>query len=383
MPNATMTAIKTGILDSGNAPWYQVSNVEILDSPAMLVYPERVAANIQRMVSMVDDVHRLRPHIKTHKTAEGIRMMMDAGVQKFKCATITEAELLGRTGAPDVLLAYQPHGPKVYRLLHVMRTYPGTKYACLVDNPASAQAMSDVFAQAGLRVPVYIDVNLGMNRTGIVPGEALLELYRFCAGLPGIMPIGLHAYDGHQRHPDIAQRTLNTDRDFAPVLEMQEALGHAGFPYCIIIAGGSPSFAIHARRSGRECSPGTCIFWDKGYSDLCPEQPFEPAVALLTRVVSLPSPTRVCLDLGHKAVAAENEITRRVYFPDAPDLTPVGQSEEHLVMEAPEGHGYRPGDVLYGIPYHVCPTVALYDRLIVIENGMVNGDWKVAARHRF
>ena len=378
-----MTRINPGIRESVPEDWYKVSNAGILDSPAMLVYPDRVAANIQRMVSMVDDVHRLRPHIKTHKTAEGIRMMMDAGVHKFKCATITEAELLGRSGAPDVVLAYQPHGPKVYRLLNVMRTYPGTKYACLVDNPASAQAMSEVFAQAGLQVPVYIDVNLGMNRTGIVPGEALLELYRFCAGLPGIMPIGLHAYDGHQRHPDIAERTLLTDRDFAPVLQMQEALGQGGFPHCIIIAGGSPSFAIHALRSGRECSPGTCIFWDKGYSDLCPEQPFEPAVALLTRVVSLPSPTRVCLDLGHKAVAAENDINRRVYFPDAPELMPVGQSEEHLVMQAPEGHGYRPGDVLYGIPYHVCPTVALYDRLITVENGVVSGDWKVAARNRF
>ncbi|MCU0380536.1 MAG: D-TA family PLP-dependent enzyme [Chitinophagaceae bacterium] len=362
--------------------WYVIQHVNTLDSPALVVYPKRVAENIHRMVSMVDDVNRLRPHIKTHKTAEGIRMMMEAGVQKFKCATIAEADLLGRTGAPDALLAYQPHGPKLLRLVQVIKSYPGTRYACLVDNRDSAAAMSDVFQAAGLRVPVYIDLNIGMNRTGIQPGEAVIDLYRFCAMLPGIMPIGLHAYDGHQRNPDIAQRTMDTDRDFQPVLDLQEKLGAAGFPHVIIIAGGSPSYAIHSKRPGRECSPGTCIFWDKGYSDLCPEQPFEPAVALVTRVVSLPTPTRVCLDLGHKAVAAENEITRRVYFPDAPMLKPVGQSEEHLVMEAPEGHGFRPGDVLYGIPYHICPTVALYDCLVVVEDGMIKGDWKIAARNR-
>jgi D-serine deaminase-like pyridoxal phosphate-dependent protein len=363
--------------------WYTIRNVEILDSPVLVVYPARVAENIRRMVAMVDDVQRLRPHIKTHKTAEGIRMMMEAGVSKFKCATITEAELLGRTGAPDALLAYQPHGPKVQRLIHVMKTFPGTRYACLIDNRDSAASMSAAFQAAGLRAPVYIDLNIGMNRTGIVPGNAVVDLYRYGTELPGIIPIGLHAYDGHQRNPDIAQRIVETDRDFQAVLDLQEKLGAAGFPRPIIVAGGSPSYAVHSKRQGRECSPGTCIFWDKGYSEICPEQPFEPAVALVTRVVSLPTPTRVCLDLGHKAVAAENDISRRVYFPEAPALKPVGQSEEHLVMEAPEGHGFRPGDVLYGIPYHVCPTVALYERLVVVEDGMVNGDWKVAARSRF
>jgi D-serine deaminase-like pyridoxal phosphate-dependent protein len=335
------------------------------------------------MVEMAGDPSRLRPHIKTHKTAEGIRMMMDAGVLKFKCATIAEAALLGRTGAPDVLLAYQPHGPKLKRFIEVIRNYPLSGYACLVDNQHSAEMMSVAFAGAGLKVPVYIDLNIGMNRTGIRPGPEVIELYRHCASLPGIQPRGLHAYDGHQRNPDIVQRTVETDRDFAPVLSLQSALGAEGFERPVIVAGGSPSFAVHARHNGRECSPGTCIFWDKGYSDICREQPFEPAAVLITRVVSLPTDTRICLDLGHKAVAAENELGRRVYFPEAPELVPVGQSEEHLVMEAPTGHPYCPGDLLYGIPYHICPTVALYDKLVVVEDGEAIGFWEVAARHRW
>jgi D-serine deaminase-like pyridoxal phosphate-dependent protein len=209
-----------------------------------------------------------------------------------------------------------------------------------------------------------------------------LDLYRYCASLPGIQPRGLHAYDGHQRNPDIRQRSLDTDRDFTQVLSIQAELIAAGFEEPVIVAGGSPSFAVHAQRSGRECSPGTCIFWDQGYSDLCKEQPFEPAAVLITRVVSLPTDTRICLDLGHKAVAAENEISKRIYFPEAPELVPMGQSEEHLVLEAPAGHGYRPGDLLYGIPYHICPTVALYNKLVVVEDGKVSGFWEVAARHR-
>jgi D-serine deaminase-like pyridoxal phosphate-dependent protein len=362
--------------------WYSIEHVNNIDSPALVVFPKRVKENIHRMVSMIDDVSRLRPHIKTHKTAEGIQLMLAAGISKFKCATIAEAELLGLCNAPDVVLANQPHGPKVERFINVIKTFPGTKYACLTDNQASAERMAAAFSANDLIVPVYIDLNVGMNRSGIIPGDAVVELYRFCSTLKGIMPKGLHAYDGHHRNPDIAKRTIDCDKGFEPVLALQQRIAEAGLPLPVIIAGGSPTFPIHARRPVVECSPGTCIFWDKGYSDLCPEQPFEPAVVLVTRVISLPTATRICLDLGHKSVAAENEITRRVFFPEAPALVPVGQSEEHLVMEAPEGHSFKPGDVLYGIPYHICPTVALYEKLIAVENGVVAGEWKVLARAR-
>src|SRR5688572_8131849 len=151
-------------------------------------------------------------------------------------------------------------------------------------------------------------------------------------------------------------------------------MGEEGFSP-VIIAGGSPTFSIHCKRKEVECSPGTFVFWDKGYSDLCPEQPFEPAAVLVTRVISLPDATRICLDLGHKSVAAENEIGNRVFFPEASSLRPTGQSEEHLVLEAGAGHSFKVGDVLYGIPFHVCPTIALYERAITIENGKISGEW--------
>lgn len=362
--------------------WYEVDDIDALDTPCLVVHPDRVAKNISNMVAIVGDPLRIRPHVKTHKTMEGVRMMMAAGISKFKCATVAEAELLGLCQARDVLLAYQPHGPKVFRLIDLVLRFPESRYSCLVDNEASAVRLSEACVRRGVRMPVYIDLNLGMNRTGIAPRKEASELYLLCDTLSGIVPIGLHAYDGHHRHTDVRERTIACDATFSHMQSLRDEIASKGLATPMLVAGGSPTFPIHARRTDVECSPGTNIFWDGCYSQICSEQPFEPAVVLVSRVLSLPAEDRVCLDLGHKSVAAENEIIRRVHFPDHPLLTAVSQSEEHLVLKAETGHGLRPGDVMYGIPYHICPTVALYERLHVAKGGRIIGEWRVLARDR-
>ena len=361
--------------------WYKINDIANLDTPALAVYPDRVKQNIAALKKMVSDVSRLRPHIKTNKSREATQLMMDAGISKFKCATIAEAELLGMIKVPEALLAYQPIGPKILRLIKLIKTYPDTKYACLTDDIGAAVSISDVALTAGIIIPVYIDLNIGQNRTGILP-ELALDLYRSCAALKGIKLLGLHAYDGHIHDKDMAERTKKCDTAFAFVSELQKAISNEGFPEPIIIAGGSPTFPIHAKREAIECSPGTFIYWDRGYSLNCPEQPFVPAILLISRVISLPDSTKICVDLGHKSVSAENELNNRVYFINAPALVPIGHSEEHLVLEAGEEHQFRVGDVLYGIPYHVCPSVALYERAITIENNQITGQWANIARDR-
>ncbi|RYZ25801.1 MAG: D-TA family PLP-dependent enzyme, partial [Sphingobacteriales bacterium] len=112
------------------------------------------------------------------------------------------------------------------------------------------------------------------------------------------------------------------------------------------------------------------------------DQPFLPAALVVTRVISLPDETTVTADLGHKSVAAENTINHRVNLLNAPGAVVTGQSEEHLVLKVNEGHSYKPGDVLYGVPYHICPTVALYERAFIIEEGMLSGAWRIIARDR-
>ncbi|MEO5684675.1 MAG: D-TA family PLP-dependent enzyme [Chitinophagaceae bacterium] len=369
-------------MNQPNSKWYTIDNIDELDSPALVIYPDRVKANIYTAVSMIDDVKRLRPHVKTSKCRETIALMLAAGIEKFKCATIAEAEILGMSGAPDVLLAYQPTGPKLQRFVAVIKKYSAAKYACLTDNIAAATAMAAVFEQHGITVPVYIDLNVGMNRTGIEPGAAVVQLYAACRQLAGIQPVGLHAYDGHIRDIDFTERSKKCDEAFAQVESLQKDLMAQGFEKPVIVMGGSPSFSIHCKRKEIECSPGTFVYWDKGYTDLCPEQPFLTAALVISRIISLPTATRICTDLGHKSIAAENELARRVYFLNAPNLQPIGQSEEHLVLEADTGHGYVTGDVLYGLPLHICPTIALYERAITIENGNISGEWKTIARDR-
>ncbi|RYU92453.1 D-TA family PLP-dependent enzyme [Mucilaginibacter terrigena] len=363
------------------ADWYTISNVDELDTPALVVYPDRVKANIDMVKTMIDDASRLRPHVKTHKSIDVSLMMIKAGITKFKCATIAEAEMLGVAQAPDVLLAYQPAGPKLKRFVQLVKTYSKTKFSSLFDNVETANAISAEAVGNNIAIPVYIDLNIGMNRTGIAPDEAL-GLYERCASLPGIAITGLHAYDGHIHDSDYRVRQQRSDESIAPVLKLAADITTKGYPEPIVIAGGSPTFPIIAKRKNIECSPGTFAYWDRGYQLAFSEQEFQTAALVVGRVISLPEDGKICIDVGHKSVSAENELSKRICFLNAPDLKFSGQSEEHLVADAGINHPYKVGDILYGLPYHICPTVALYERVITVENKLVTGEWKTIARDR-
>src|SRR2546428_10839913 len=108
---------------------HKVVNVREVASPALLVYPDRIEENIRRMIQMAGGTERLRPHVKTHKLAEVIRMQMEHGIAKFKCATVAEAEMTASCNAEDVLLAYQPVGPNVERLCRFGQTFPSTRFS--------------------------------------------------------------------------------------------------------------------------------------------------------------------------------------------------------------------------------------------------------------
>jgi D-serine deaminase-like pyridoxal phosphate-dependent protein len=162
---------------------------------------------------------------------------------------------------------------------------------------------------------------------------------------------------------------------------MRKELTEAGYKPQLV-GGGSPSFPVYAREEDMECSPGTFILWDKGYEDGLPEQEFLTAGLVLTRIISLPDRNKVCMDLGYKAISSENDLAHRIHFLNAPDLKIVSQSEEHLVAEAPVGHSWQIGDLLYVLPFHICPTVALYDRALIVQNGMIADSWQIVARNR-
>lgn len=362
-------------------PWYTVENVDEVYSPALLVYPDRIRANLDRMIRYAGGTARLRPHVKTHKMAEVIQLQLQAGIDRFKVATFAEAEMVAGCGASEVLVAYPLVGPNARRFSQLIAAYPAVRFATLADSSEVARGLSAVLAAAGQKAEVLLEVDAGMHRTGVAAGPAAAALYRELANLPGIVPGGFHVYDGHIRDLDLEERVAHTEQEFAPVAVLKKQLEAEGLSVPRVICGGTPTFPCHARHADRELSPGTCVFWDVGYATKFPDLEFEPAAAVLTRVISKPAANRLCLDLGYKAIASDNP-DPRVRILELPDAKMVVHSEEHLVLETAKAGEFRIGDALYGIPWHICPTCALYQEAVVVESGRATGRWRVVARDR-
>lgn len=360
--------------------WMRLANEADVPSPALVLHLERIDENVRRMLARVGDPARLRPHIKTHKLPQLVARQMAMGVTKFKCATIAEAELAAAVGAPDMLLAMPLVGPNAERFVKLLKAFPRTRFSTVGDDAQAIAALGRAAVAAGTVAEVLIDLDVGQGRTGIALNLAA-ALYREMSALPGIRPGGLHAYDGHLQISDLAVRTAACDEAFARVDALRAELVAAGLAVPRIVAGGTPSFPIHARRSGVECSPGTCVLWDASYQTMLPDLDFLPAATLLTRVISRPARNRVCLDLGHKAVASEMPHPR-VIFPTLPGARAVVHSEEHLVLETEQAEQLSVGAIIHGIPWHICPTVALQSEVSVAEGGRFTGTWPVVGRAR-
>ncbi|MGD0753467.1 MAG: D-TA family PLP-dependent enzyme [Bacteroidales bacterium] len=363
-----------------NEGWYKIDNVQEVSSPSLLIYPVRVEANIRKMIEIAGSADRLRPHVKTHKMAEIIKLQMKYGIYKFKCATISETEMVASCGAPDILLAVQPVGPNIGRFLKLKQEFNSTKISCIADNEEVIIQLSDMARKTGRETHVWLDINNGMNRTGVIPGEKAARLFKRIIDSPMLVAEGLHVYDGHIHEPDLSLREKICNDSFAPVISLIEDLKNEGISPVKIIAGGTPTFPIHALRKGVECSPGTLILWDENscsFSDM----DFLFAAVLLTRVISKPGKELLCLDLGHKAIASEMP-QPRIKLLEIEKYAIVSHNEEHMVIRTTQADKYKIGDPLYGIPWHICPTVDRYDIVYVVNDHNVTGQWDVEARNR-
>jgi D-serine deaminase-like pyridoxal phosphate-dependent protein len=281
-----------------------------------------------------------------------------------------------------VLLAYPLTHTKLNRFVELITNYPATQFSCVFDHQATVELLAKIAVQENIIIPTYLDLNVGMDRTGIIPGNSAVALFEYAHTLSRVKVMGLHAYDGHINHADVATRKFLYEAAFEPVMQMRATLQARGYENLTLVAGGSPTFAFLAGSENTECSPGTFVFWDKNYHNDIPEQPFEFAALILTRIVSIPSANKLAIDLGHKAIASEGLINKRAFFLNAPALKPISHSEEHMVVEAPTGHNYQVGDVLYVVPYHICPTVALYSEAHCFLNGKLVDTWEIVARNR-
>jgi len=370
---------------SKSLPVIEMSALETLLSPSLVIFRDRLLANLDCMLVMAGHPSRLRPHCKTHKMEQIIRLWVEQGVTKHKAATIAECEMLAAAGATDVLLAYNPVGPNIGRVIALAAKFPACHFSVTTDHQKPLELLSAAAAKAKVTVGVMLDVNVGMNRTGILASDPVaVTLYVQASRLPGLRAAGFHVYDGHQRQKSLDERKAAVAAQWPAVLNLRKKCEAAGASVPALACGGTPTFPCYAEMDhpGIELCPGTCVLHDTGYGTSFPDLPFEPAAAVVTRVISRPASDRMTLDIGNKAVAADPPKGARVFFPELPDAVQDSHNEEHMGLITPDAERYQPGDVLFAIPMHICPTSALYDRVAIIDKGQVAEFWDVTSRNR-
>ncbi len=364
---------------------YRIDDASSIYSPGLVVFRDLVEQNLDRMIHVAGDAARLRPHCKTHKMPDVIKLELARGITKHKCATLAEAEMLATSGVRDIFLAYNLVGPNIDRATRFRQKFPDVALAVTADHPQPLAALGQAMSDSGLEIEVLLDLDVGMHRTGISSVEKAADLYERLAHTAGIAAGGLHVYDGHNNQTSVVDRTASVLKAWQQACDVRNRLIHAGHRVPRIVAGGTGSFPIFAQLADPllELSPGTCVLHDAGYTDTFRDLPFLPAAAILTRVVSKPSQNQLTLDVGNKAVASDPPAGKRLFFPDVPDAREVLHNEEHLVVETSLADSFQPGDALLAIPRHICPTSALHREAYVVTQGRVVERWPVTARDRW
>jgi D-serine deaminase-like pyridoxal phosphate-dependent protein len=308
-----------------------------------------------------------------------MKRMMHFGIQNFKCATTLELSCLCDLGAADVLLAFPVVGANAERVAELAADWPHTRVSVLVEN------RDQIALWRGTKVDIFVDVNPGMNRTGIEPSRSheILNLAR----VAGAKFRGLHYYDGHFGSTAPAERSQAAEIGYAEVLGLADRLKRDGLAVGELITSGTPVAPVGLsyapfRQAGfvHRISPGTVVYNDTTSLDQLAAFPYEPAVLVLASVVSHPTPNIATCDAGHKAVSVDAGVPNCAVL-GWPHLVPQKPSEEHLPLRADAGQSSpRVGEQLYLLPRHVCPTVNNFDEALMIRENRVQRTERVSAR---
>ena len=370
-------------------PWdprYAVSGLDDVLTPALVIYPEIIASNIERTIHLLGgDADRWRVHIKTSKLAYTLRLLVERGVLNFKCATTLELLVACQCGARDILLAYPTMGANARRVREIANEFPDVRISVLIENEEQLRQWQ------GSRVGLFLDLNSGMNRTGIDEGHSddVVTLAR-AIGNAGLEFRGLHFYDGQYGASEEPERTRSVHAGYDRLMKIVAALDRSGIKVPELITAGTPTFPSAVSYQGfrnanfiHRVSPGTVAYCDATtMAQLPKEYGYQPAVLVLTRVVSHPRAGIVTCDAGHKAVSADAGVPTCAVV-GHPELTALSPSEEHLPIAVNEGAaGPRVGEALYLLPRHVCPTVNNFNDALVVRNGAIESVEKVSARGR-
>ena len=363
---------------------YFVEDVSQIHSPGLLIYLDYVKANLDEMIRIAGSPDKLCPHCKTHKTREIAKLMLERGIHNQKAATIAEAEMLASSGVPNILIAYQMVGPNINRLSQLIDKFPASRFATLIDNPHALDSLSATMHEKDQQVDVLIDLEAGMQRTGIEPGAEAIELIEMAMTSPGITLDGLHWYDGHNRSPENAERIGVAVADWRKLQSFKDQLLLSGIPINRVVAAGIGSFPVLAETASMnlQLSPGTPTYFDADMQERFPDMNFQPAALILTRVISSNRPGHLTLDIGHKSCAADMPAGNRLRFPCIPDAQEVLQSEEHCVIKTSLADQFSIGSATVAIPRHACPVSAVHRFGDVIAQGKIVDRWEMVGRDR-
>lgn len=241
---------------------YHFSGEEEIVSPQLVYYKEALRENLRRTMAMAGGPQRLWPHVKTHKMAQMVRMQVEVGITRFKCATIAEAEMCAANGASHVALAYPCVGPNIPRFVQLCGAYPGVTFYAIGDDRQQVELLGAAAAKAGFAANILMDMDLGQHRTGVPMDKAEAE-YVAWAALPGVAMRGIHCYDGHRHEEDLHQREAQVRPVDEELEKLKTRLTEAGLDCGILIMGGTPSFPCHAAMTEEFLSPGTCFVQDE------------------------------------------------------------------------------------------------------------------------
>lgn len=359
---------------------YAVEDADRILTPALLIYPDLVDANIRATLRMAqNDSERWRPHIKTAKLAATIGRYLDHGIRNLKCSTTLELLTACECGARDVLLAFAVVGANARRTLEIAGQFPETRISVLIENVQQARTWR------GTRVGVFIDVNPGMDRTGIGE-ERTGEIVDLARDL-GEQFRGLHYYDGHASAFPAQEREERVHRGYDRLMELVRALNAAAILTEEVITSGTPAAPFAMSYAGfrnasflHRISPGTVVYNDMTSPEQLPEWGYQPAAIILSTVISHPTSRSITCDAGHKSVSADAGLPTCAVI-GHPELKPMKPSEEHLPIEGFEENKLPAiGEKLYLVPRHVCPTVNNFDEALMIVNGRIRSVERVTAR---
>ncbi|MBL8214882.1 MAG: alanine racemase [Bryobacterales bacterium] len=348
-----------------------------LETPALCVDETIYRRNAARMMEFLQPRGiGWRPHMKGQKCPQLALIAQEAGAIGVTCATVYEAEVMAEAGIGNILIAHETTGAqKLRRLARLERT---ARVISATDSAEHLAMVAEAAQAEGVTVPVLIELNIGMDRAGIAPGEPALELARQAVKTPGLAFAGIMGWEGHVLTiGDIEERTRATHRCIQLLLDTVALVRSHGIPVEIVSSSGSGTFLQAGQLEGiTEVQAGGGTLFDQMYRRW--GVPNEFSLTVVTRVVSRPSPTRVITDAGWKAVCPDHGLPLTLSLPEHKSFS---LSAEHGNLElAQPSDTPRVGDVIELVPAYTDSTVCLHDEMCVVRDGVVTAVWPIAGR---